>query len=495
MKMKIVLINMRTSDIMSIPFGITYLGAVLMSNNYEVKLFDIYPDDNINEIADEITNTFSPDLIGFSVMTTNFKMTKSLALLLKERFHNAKFCAGGIHPTVRPKETIEEMGLDFVVIGEGETVIIKVCNAIENNQSFHGVKSIAFKEGGKFYINEELDIINDLDSLPFPARELLPVSRYLIPPGYIRSHFMKRVLSVLTSRGCPARCTFCNSSSIFHKKVRKRSIGNVIKEIELLKSYYNIDGVYFHDETFTIQSEWITDLCNALKPLGLKWGCQTRVNLISEELLGIMSHAGCIQIDFGIESASRRILKSIKKGQTPEQIKKALDLTRKYRIKSLASFMIGLPGEKEEDLIENVKFLRKTKPDYTYFNLFTPFPGTEAAEVAIKEEKLSKDYFLRDYDMLLETTPLVNLSAMSTETLMRYHKKLRNMVFLKNYLGVLTKTNLIMIVEALFNFLLSPAIMFRSVIDLIRNRNIEKFIFLLFSNYQRWRREKKQIKQ
>jgi radical SAM superfamily enzyme YgiQ (UPF0313 family) len=208
-----------------------------------------------------------------------------------------------------------------------------------------------------------------------------------------------------------------------------------------------------------------------------------------------MSHAGCIQIDFGIESASRRVLKSIKKGQTPEQIKKALDLTRKYRIKSLASFMIGLPGEKEEDLIENIKFLKKTKPDFTYFNLFTPFPGTEAAEVAIKEKKLSKDYFLRDYDMLLETTPLVNLSDMSTKTLIRYHKKLRNMVFIKNYLGVLTKTNLIMIVEALINFLLSPTIMFRSVIDLIENRNVEKFIFLLFSNYQRWQREKKQIKQ
>ena len=148
--------------------------------------------------------------------------------------------------------------------------------------------------------------------------------------------------------------------------------------------------------------------------------------------------------------------------------------------------MVGLPGETEEDLIENINFLKKTKPDFTYFNLFTPFPGTEAAEIAIKEGKLSEDYFSRDYDMLLETKPLVNLSTMSTETVIRYHSKLRNMVFLKNYLGVLTINNMKVIVEAVFVFLLSPSVMFKSVLELMKTKNIEKFVFSLFSNYQRW---------
>lgn len=481
---------MRTSYIMSIPFGITYLGAVLRKNNHEVRLFDVYPDDDIHGIIKELEGSFPPDLIGFSVMTTNFWKARDFAFLLKRKFPDAKFCAGGIHPTVRPKETLEKMNLDFVIIGEGENVLTNICHNLENNQNLHNIKGVAFKEGNKFYINEGLDIVENLDTLPFPARELLPVSRYLVPPGYIRSHFLNRVLSVYTSRGCPARCTFCNSSSIFHRSVRRRSFINVIEEIKYLIDRYNIDGLYFHDETFTVKPEWVKNICKELKPLKLRWGCQTRVNLVSEELLEVMRDTGCLQIDFGIESASEQTLKSIKKAQTPEQIKKAIELTKKYRIKSFASFMIGLPGETEEDLIENVKFLKTTKPDFTYFNLFTPFPGTEAAEIAIKEGKLSEDYFSRDYDMLLETRPLVNLSAMPTETVIRYHRKLRNMVFLKNYSGVLTKRNLKIIIEAVFNFAFSPSVMFKSIIELAKTRNIEKFVFSLFSNYQRWQATK-----
>ncbi|MDR4508715.1 MAG: B12-binding domain-containing radical SAM protein [Candidatus Brocadiaceae bacterium] len=475
---------------MSIPFGITYLGAVLLRNNHNVKLFDVYPEDNMRVIIEELEDSFPPDLIGFSVMTTNFFRTRNFAFMLKEKFPRAKFCAGGIHATVRPEETIEKIGLDFVVIGEGENVLTKVCDAIEQKKDFRGISGVAFKEGGKFFMNRELDIVEDLDTLPFPARELLPTSRYLVPPGYIRSHFLKRVLSVITSRGCPARCTFCNSSSIFHRQIRRRSTGNVMKEIQYLVNHFDIDGIYFHDETFTMKSEWVQNICRELKPLGLPWGCQTRVNLVNDELLEIMRDAGCLQIDFGIESASARVLKSIKKAQTPEQIRKALDLTKKHGIKSFASFMVGLPGETEEDLMENVKFLEKTKPDFTYFNLFTPFPGTEAAEIAIKEGKLPADYFSRDYDMLLETAPLVNLSAMPMDTVIHYHRKLRNMVFLKNYLGVVTKKNLSMILEAIGNFLLSPSVMFRSIIKLLKTKNTEEFVFSIFSHYQQWQSKK-----
>ena len=198
---------------MSIPFGITYLGGVLRNNNHEIRLFDVYPDDNIHEITKKLESFFQPDLVGFSVMTTNFWKAKNFATLLKRKFPNAKFCAGGIHPTVRPRETLEKMNLDFVVIGEGEKVLANICHNLENNQNLHNIKGVVFKDGNKVYINEGLDIVENLDTLPFPARELLPISRYLVPPGYIRSHFLNRVLSVYTSRGCPARCTFCNSSS------------------------------------------------------------------------------------------------------------------------------------------------------------------------------------------------------------------------------------------------------------------------------------------
>ncbi|GER94628.1 hypothetical protein A45J_2392 [hot springs metagenome] len=227
--MKVVLINMRTSYIMSIPFGITYLGAVLLQKGHEVRLYDVYPDDNTDKIVQELSQNFTPDLIGFSVLTTNFHRARTFTASLKKHFPNAIFCAGGIHPTVRPVETLDKMGLDFVVIGEGENVLVKVCDVLGRSNDLSGIKGIAFKNKSELYINDEIDVVNDLDSLPFPARELLPVSRYLIPPGYIRSHFLRRVMSVLTSRGCPAKCTFCNSSSIFHNRIRRRSVDNVMK--------------------------------------------------------------------------------------------------------------------------------------------------------------------------------------------------------------------------------------------------------------------------
>jgi radical SAM superfamily enzyme YgiQ (UPF0313 family) len=212
--------------------------------------------------------------------------------------------------------------------------------------------------------------------------------------------------------------------------------------------------------------------------------------MVSDELLRAMRSAGCIQVDFGIESASPRILRALKKGGTPEQAVRALELAKKNGIKSFASFMVGLPGETEEDLREDVRFLEKIKPDFTYFNLFTPFPGTEIAETAIKEGRLPADFFDRDYDMLLETAPLVNLSDMPTETVIRYHKKLRNMVLFKNYIGIINRNNIALLLEAAACFLMSPRALFRAAVELARTRNIEKFIFLVFSNFQKKKTEK-----
>jgi len=485
--MKIVLINVHTSYIMSIPFGITYLAAVLRRQGHKMQLFDIYPDDNIDNIINTLGSLFKPDLIGFSILSTNFHRIKSIIKKLREIFPQTKYCAGGIHPTVRPKETLEELYLDFIVIGEGENVLLKACTALENSDDLSNLKGIAYKTPTGIHINTELDIVMDLNTLPFPARDLLPVSRYLIPPGYIRSHFLTRVMSILTSRGCPFKCTFCNSSSIFHNRIRRRSIENVMAEINELIALYNIDGIYFHDETFTVNKKWLTELCDELKPLKLTWGCQTRVDLVNKDLLRIMKDAGCAQIDFGLETASDKMLKLLKKGITSEQAQYALKITKKNKIKSFASFMVGLPGENEEDIKKNIQFLKKNKPDFTYFNLYTSFPGTEATETAIKNGKLSADFFSRDYDMLLDTTPLVNLSEMSTETVIHYHKKLRNMVFWKNYFGVLSMHNLRFIFEAIILFVFSPRILFYSAYELLKTKNIEKFIFRIFSNYQKFK--------
>ena len=485
--MKIVLINIRTSYIMSVPFGITYLGAVLRNDSHNVKLFDIYPEDDLTEIIDDIKSDFQPDLIGYSVMTTNFHRTMVINKIMKENFPNSLFCAGGIHPTVRPESTLRDLKLDFIVSGEGENILKKICERIDNNLDFSDIKGLAYIKGEEFINNVGLDIIDDLDTIPFPARNLLPVEKYLIPPGYIRSHFLNRVLSIYTSRGCPALCTYCNTAQMFNRKVRRRSVDNVISEIQYLKDTYDIDGIYFHDETFTFQHKWVTELCERLEEINIKWGCQTRVNLVHEQLLENMKKSGCVQIDFGIETGSASQLKLLRKGTQMKHQIKALELTKKVGIRSFGSFMIGLPDETEEDILETIQFLKQIRPDFSYFNLFTPFPGTEAAETAIKNGKLSEDYFSKDYDMLIETNPLVNLSNMSTETLVKYHKKLSNMVLFSNYMKVLTPHNIRYIAEALFVFIFSGKKFFKATKRLMKNKNIEKYIFQILSNYQQYK--------
>ena len=220
--------------------------------------------------------------------------------------------------------------------------------------------------------------MQDLDTLPLPARDLLPVERYLVPQGYIRSVFLNRVMSVITSRGCPYTCTFCNSNQIFYRKTRRRSAENVLNEVENLIKDYKIDGIYFHDETFPMfNNEWLKTLCAGLERLGIKWGCQTTVNVINscrKENIEMVRKSGCVQVDVGMETASDRMLKKIQKAHTREEAIKAFKFLNDNNIRSFTSFIIGLPDESEEDLKANLSFLDEIKPNFTYFNLLKIFP-------------------------------------------------------------------------------------------------------------------------
>jgi len=301
-------------------------------------------------------------------------------------------------------------------------------------------------------------------------------------------------MSVLTSRGCPYACTFCNSSQIFHRKVRRRSPENVLNEVESLIKDYRIDGIYFHDETFPMfNNDWLKVLCAGLERLGIKWGCETTVSVINtckEDTIEMVRKSGCVQVDVGMESSSDRMLKKIKKGHTREQGIRAFKFLKDHNIRSFTSFIIGLPDENEDDLKANLSFFDEILPSFTYFNLLTPFPGTAITDRAIREGKLDKSYFFKDYDMLIETKPLVNLSNVSTDTLMAYHRKLRNRVFIKNYLSLLTINNFKFILKATFSFFLTPRLVIKSIKDLFNTRNVEAFVFSVFSSYQRWESRK-----
>lgn len=247
-----------------------------------------------------------------------------------------------------------------------------------SNQDVTHIKGIAyFKE--KLIVTEHRPFIKNLDNLPFPAYELIDMDYYTRPNiRSIRPIFLSQ-FSVFSGRGCPYNCRFCCNSTIWKRTVRFRNYKNVVDEIEYLIKKYSIDGVYILDDTFSLKSKRVLSFCSELKrrKLDIIWGCETRVDIITEELVKAMKEAGCIQIDLGVESGSQKILNNLNKGITVKQIKEAFKLCQKYKIRTYANVMFNTIDETEDDVKKTLDLCKEIKADVYGFAIMTPYPGTD----------------------------------------------------------------------------------------------------------------------
>ena len=335
------------------------------------------------------------------------------------------------------------------------------------------------------HITQERGLINDLDSLPFPAREEIDMKNYLIPPGYIRSYILNKVGTIYSSRGCPGKCTFCCSYASYKGKYRQRSINNVIKEIDFLIKKYNIEGLYFNDETFTYDKKWVIEFCNRIKSYNLPWGLATRVTLVDYNLLKIMKDSGCMQIDYGVESGSDRILKLLKKGTSRKIIENAFSLTHKAGIRTLATIMVGSPSETKKDIDLTIDLLRKIKPNFTLSTFFVPLPGTEVYNELVKDKKINPDFYKNmDYHIVIADTPLINVSAMSDAELIKSKACIDQATFLRNYISLITLHNLSFMIKVVYYSFLSPQLLFKNLFIFIKTQRSDKLIGFLLNNYQ-----------
>ncbi len=344
--MKVLLINARCLDTPNHPLGILYIAAVLEEEGHEVKVMDPYSDVPPNEIKSEISE-WGPDVVGISSTTPQINRAFEITKLVKEL--GIPTILGGVHPTVMPREVLRDESVDFIVIGEGEETTKEL---VKNLDSPHKVKGIGYKEDGKLKFTKPRPLIKNLDSMPFPARHLLPQRWYFAPPR-LRGVWTNSLATVMASRGCPYRCIFCSSHLMFGRKTRRRSIENILEELEQLRRDFNIDSVWFADDTFTLDSEWTISFCDRLKSKewgDFVWGCQARVNTVNREMLKAMKEAGCVQIDYGVESGSEKVLKILQKDITPDQVIRAFKITKEVGIQRFASFILGTPGEKMEDI-------------------------------------------------------------------------------------------------------------------------------------------------
>jgi radical SAM superfamily enzyme YgiQ (UPF0313 family) len=280
---------------------------------------------------------------------------------------------------------LSENCFDIAVIGEGEiTAAILAEHFIDGKYSLEEIKGIAYKKDGLIYINERRPLVEDIDMLPSPAWHLLPVEKYAVPAtGGDKD---EPVFSVISSRGCPNQCIFCDSHTIFGRNFRARSAENIFAELIYLNKKFGARQFDFADDTITVNRKRIFELCRLLESArcGFKWMCNARVNTVDAEMLSAMKNAGCVRVEFGIESGDPAVLKNIKKNVTIEQIKNAHKLAKQAGLSTGSFVMVGNIGEDFTSINKTRRLLEEIDTDDIYIAIATPFPGTELYQMARK---------------------------------------------------------------------------------------------------------------
>ena len=406
------------------PLGIAYMAGVLQENNIDVEILDASAEDmDFKDVEKELLKR-KPDLVALTALTPTIGRALETAQVVKETLPDSIVVMGGYHPTFNFIETLEDENVDIVIRGEGEYIMLNLVQALENQSSLHDVKGIVFedKNSKEIVVNPEAPLIQDLDELPFPALNLLPMKKYRLLD--MDTH----MTTMITTRGCPMQCSFCSSAAMHGKKVRERSVENIVDEIEYLKTNYDIDTIAFMDDTFTLKKRKVMAICDEIlkRNIEIMWGCTSRVDTLDEKLLKKMKEAGCITIFIGVESADQQQLDNMCKNTTIAKIENAFKIAHKLKIRTIASVALGMPGDTKEIMNKTVKFVHKLKPNYAIYSLATPYPGTRFYKEAF-EKNLIK---IKDWSKYTLITPILETIDCSLNDM----RKIQAKAFMKFYL-------------------------------------------------------------
>ncbi len=376
------------------PTGLCLIAAVCRKSGYDVGLIDA-PSLNLNfeETVNKVLEQ-KPKYVGITAVTISIYNALDLAKLIKRKNSGIKIIIGGAHITAAVEETVKRLGsfFDIAVLGEGEITIIELLKALNNGTALSKVKGIAYFDKNKLRITAPQEFIKDLDTLPFPAWDMLPdLGKHYTPPAHTVKRFPAALL--VSSRGCPGLCTFCDNK-VFGRRLRCYSADYVLNMIKYLQKNYGIKEVQFRDDNFLVFRDRLIEFCNKLieEKIDLAWSCAGRVDMINPEMLALMKKAGCWQIWYGVESGSDSVLKAIRKNTGIEKISKAIINTKKAGISPCGFFMIGLPTETEEDIKKTIKLLLKLPIDEFHVTHMTPFPGSEIHATASQYGYLDDDW-------------------------------------------------------------------------------------------------------
>ncbi|WP_297475675.1 radical SAM protein [Thermococcus sp.] len=413
------------------PLGLAYL-ASMIREEHDVRIIDGIAEDLTFEDVMKILKRYDPDMVGITATTSAIYDAYAVAKIAKNLNENVFVVMGGPHVTFTPELTMRECPcIDAVVRGEGELTFKELVDAVDKGRSLKGILGLSYQEeNGKIRNEPPRPLIQNVDDIPIPSYDLLPMDKYIAdktPFG-----------TIMTSRGCSFNCAFCSSSLQFGKRWRGHSVDRVIEELSILRYDYGRREIEFLDDTFTLNKVRAVKIAEAIKREGLDitWTASSRVNTFNEKVAKAMKAGGCHTVYFGIESGSQKTLDFIGKGITPEQSLEAVKTAKKAGLQALGSFIIGFPEETREEVETTTKFAKKVGVDFAQFTIATPYPGTRLWTYAIQNNLL----LTRNWRKYTTIDPVMKLKHFTPEGIAKMLRRaylsfyLRPKVLLKDLL-------------------------------------------------------------
>jgi len=397
------------------PMGLGYLASVVKKMGIEVKILDclMLGWDHEERVDKRLVRVglsnmditrhikeFDPDLVGINCQfSRQYKIHHDILSLIKRVKPACITVAGGAHVTVCPEEVLSDPSCDYILLGEAEESFKDLILNLNQGVDIASVDGLGWKSNGNINMNEKKKWVMDLDSIPFPAYDIMDIERYF---GLGTSHgprYQERFCPVITSRGCPAKCTFCSALKVWGNKFRARSVDNVIEEMRLLKSRYGIGELMFEDDNVTANPNRAKELFlrMAKENFNFVWDTPNGVGVWSmdEEMIDLMKLSGCIKLNFPVESGSQDILNTvIKKPLNLNKVKKLIKHCQEIGLDYGMFLVIGLPGEKISDMWQSFRFAVDCGAYNPHVSVATPYPGTELF-MTCKE----KGYFAREFKL------------------------------------------------------------------------------------------------
>ena len=400
------------------PLNIALLASfVRQRGDYDCILVD-FETAEVSSVTDmaEIVLAQSPKYVCITTLTPRFPAVVRMAQEITRLDPAVTIIVGGPHVTGSPQTALYD-GISYGIIGEGEQALLELLDTLEAGRSPSTVESLIYRDGTGTRINGMRPFVKNLDEMPFPAWDLMNLDDYVDP-----AYFKGRHLAIFSGRGCPYDCTFCASRVTWRRKLRLRSVENVMDEIRHIVDVLGVRNLMFWDDTFAADKKRAMTICNRIieENLDISYTVQIRADASSDELIEALRDSGCAFAAIGVESGNEQILENIGKRETKEQFRDAVSAMKRANLPIIASYIIGLPGDTHETIKETMEFALELDADQSKFMILAPYPGTRVYDIAVEEGLVDPTSFEQMEDLNYYDSVAINLSEVSDEDLVRY---------------------------------------------------------------------------